>query len=157
MIIYNARTPQAASTGFTVAAVTTALGTLIANATRSFLLLEVDFEGMGTSSGANELGIYRVGTAGVTGSNALTVTPVNPASPAFGGTGFFTYATQPIAGALVQNIGLNTNGQRFFWRCNPNLNNAISVPGGNNAAASISLFPISGGGTGIGRFQLAEI
>lgn len=159
MIIYNVRTPHSASTGFTVGVTTTALGTVISSSTRSFLVLELDFEGTGTSSGANELGIYRVGTAGVTGTNALTFvsTDANATIPTFAGTGFFTYATQPIAGTLVHSFGINTNGQRYFWRCNPNLNNAIVVPGGNVAAGSISVFPISGGGTGVGRLQIAEL
>jgi hypothetical protein len=157
MLIYNIRTPHAASASFTVGVTTTQLGTIVAAEDRSLLVLEMDFEGMGTSSGANELGIYRVGTAGVTGSNALTASPIHASAPAFAGTAFFTYATQPIAGALVFPFGFNTNGQRYFWRCNPNLNNAIVVPGGSVAAASIAVFPISGGGTGVGRLQIAEL
>ena len=160
MITFNVRTPNTASASFTVGVTTTQLGTIIAGAVRSFLILEVDFEGMGTSSGANELGIYRVATAGVTGSNALTFTGTdspNVGAVTFSGTGFFTYATQPVAGALVHSFGFNTNGQRYFWRANPNLNNAIVVPGGNNAAGSVAVFPVSGGGTGVGRVQIAEL
>lgn len=159
MIIYNARVSGTLST------VTTAIATIIAGAIRSFLLLEVDLEGMGTASQANELGVYRVGTAGVTGSSGLVfgaldqpnMTGTTPAL-AFSGTGFAAYATQPIAGGLLQNIPINANGQRYFWRANANLNNAIPVQGGNNAAASIALFPINtAGGTVTGRIQLAEI
>ena len=157
MLTYNVRTPHTASASFTIAATTTALGTIIGAATRSMLIRELDFQGMGNASGANELGLYRVGTAGVTGSNALTFSPTHPSAPAFAGTGFFTYSTQPIAGALVHPLGLNTNGQRYFWRANPNLDNAIVCPGGNNAAASIAVFPISGSGTGVGRIQLSEL
>lgn len=159
MIIYNVRVSGALS------AVLTPIATIIAGAIRSFLLLEVDLEGMGTASQANEVGVYRIGTAGVTGSGALTfgavdqpnMTGTTPAL-AFSGTGFGSYATQPIAGALVQNIPINANGQRYFWRANANLNNAIPVQGGNNAAASIGLFPLNtAGGTVTGRLQLAEI
>lgn len=160
MIPFNVRTPHNASTSFTVGTTTTALGTIISGATRSFLILEMDFEGMGTSSGANEVGLYRVATAGVTGSNALTFTGTdspNVGAVTFAGTGFFTYATQPVAGALVHSMGFNTNGQRYFWRANPNLNNAIVCPGGNVAAGSIAAFPLSGGGTGVGRLQIAEL
>lgn len=157
MIIYNVRVNG------TIGTTTTALGTIVSGATRSFIVLEVDLQGQGTASAANEIGVYRVGTAGVTGSSALTfVTPEAPnmtgTTPAlaFSGTGFGAYATQPIAGALLQNIGLNGNGQRFFWRCNPNLNNAIPVPGGNNAAGTIALFSISGASVFTGRIQIAE-
>lgn len=156
-MIYNVRTPHAAAASATIGVTTTALGTIIAAAVRSLLVLELDFQGQGNASGANELGLYRVGTAGVTGSNALTFTPTHPSYPAFAGTGFFTYATQPIAGALVHPFGLNSNGQRYFWRCNPNLNNAIVLPGGNNAAASLSVFPIAGSGTMTGRLQVMEL
>jgi len=153
MIIYNVLV------GGTLGATTTALATIIAGATRSFMLLEMDIEGMATASATNELGFYRIGTAGVTGSSALTFTTVEGLSsnPAFSGTGFAAYSTQPIKGALIHNFGLNANGQRYFWRCNPNLNNAIVIPGGNNAAASIGLFPISGSSVITGRLQIAEL
>jgi len=158
MIIYNVRVSGALSV------LATAIATIISGATRSFILLEVDLEGMGTASQANELGVYRVGTAGATGAGALTFT--TPEAPnmtgttpalAFSGTGFGSYTTQPIAGALIQNVPINANGQRYFWRCNANLNNAIPVPGGSNAAGSIALFPLNtAGGTVTGRLQLAE-
>jgi hypothetical protein len=159
MIIYNFRVSGALS------AVLTPIVTIISGAIRSFLVLEVDLEGMGTASQANEVGIYRVGTAGVTGSGAITptatdlpnMTGTTPAL-AFSGTAFASYATQPLAGALIQNIPINANGQRYFWRANANLNNAIPVQGGNNAAGSIALFPINtAGGTVTGRVQVAEI
>ena len=154
MQIYNVRIPQ-----FTLAATTTAFGTIVSAATRSFLVMEMDFEGMGTASAFNEVGLYRVATAGITGSAALTFTSVdaNSTIPAFAGTGFAAYATQPVAGALLQNMPLNSNGQRYFWRCNPNLNNALVVPGGAVAAGSIMLAPISGTGSVSGRMQLAEM
>lgn len=158
MIIYNVRVSGALSV------VTTPIATIISGATRSFLVIEVDLEGMGTASQANEVGIYRVATAGVTGSGALTFTATDvpnmtgttPAL-AFSGTGFGGYSTQPIAGALAVNIPINANGQRYFWRANANLNNAVAVQGGNNALGSIGLFPINtAGGTVTGRIQIAE-
>lgn len=157
MIIYNVRVNG------TIGTTTTALATLISGATRSFIVMEVDLQGQGTASAANEIGIYRVGTAGATGAGALTfvtveapnMTGTTPAL-AFSGTGFGSYTTQPVAGALLQNIGINANGQRYFWRCNPNLNNAVPVPGGNNAAGSIALFSISGASVFTGRIQIAE-
>ena len=154
MQIYNVRIPQ-----FTLAATTTAFGTVISAAARSFLVTELDFEGMGTASAFNEIGLYRVGTAGVTGATALVFTSVdaNSTIPVFAGTGFAAYTTQPIAGALLQNMPLNSNGQRYFWRCNPNLNNALVVPGGNAAAGSIAMFPIAGTGSVGGRMQISEL
>ena len=154
MQIYNVRIPS-----FTLGATTTAFGTIVSAATRSFLVMELDFEGMAGASAANEFGLYRVATAGVTGATALTFTSVdaNSTIPAFSGTGFAAYTTQPIAGALMQNMPLNSNGQRYFWRCNPNLNNALVVPGGATAAGSITLMPISGTGSVAGRLQIAEM
>ena len=151
---YNVRIPQ-----FTLAATTTAFGTIVSAAARSFLVTELDFEGMGTASAFNEVGLFRVGTAGATGASALTfVSPeANSSIPAFQGTGFAAYTTQPIAGSLLMNMPINSNGQRYFWRCNPNLNNALVVPGGNNAAGSIALMPISGTGSIAGRLQIAEL
>lgn len=159
MIIYNGR-----FSGTLEATTLIPIHTVISGATRSFLLLEVDAEGMGTSSAANEFGVYRIGTAGVTGGGAVTYT--TPEAPnmtgttpalAFSGTAFASYSTQPIKGALVQNVPINANGQRYFWRCNPNLNNAITVPGGNNAAGSLGLFTISGTSVITGRIQIAEL
>lgn len=158
MIIYNTRIAG------TLGATTTAIATVISGATRSFLLLEVDLNGQATASAANEVGVYRVATAGVTGASPLTFTPndspnMTGTTPAlaFSGTGFGSYTTQPVAGALAQNVPCNGNGQRYFWRCNPNLNNAIVVPGGNNAAGSLAVFPISGTSAVAGRLQLAEL
>lgn len=158
-MIYNVRVSGALS------AVLTPIATIIGGANRSFQVLEVDLEGMGTASQANEVGIYRIATAGVTGSAALTftanevpnMTGTTPAL-AFSGTGFGSYATQPIAGALAVNIPINANGQRYFWRANANLNNAVKVQGGNNALASIAFFPLNtAGGTVTGRIQIEEI
>lgn len=159
MMVYNARI---AST--TLGATTTAIATLIAGAARSLLLMEFDFQGRGTASADNEVGIFRVGTAGVTGSGAITPQPVDSpnmtgTTPAivFSGTMFGTYATQPITGVLAHSIPLNANGQRYFWRANPSLNNAIVVPGGNSAAASVAIFPIAGTSNVSGRIQFGEL
>jgi len=159
MMVYNVRIPQ-----YTLAATTTAFGTIISGATRSFLVTELDFQGAATASAVNELGLYRVGTAGATGGGAITpvavdapnMTGTTPAL-AFSGTAFASYTTQPVAGAVIHNIPLNGNGQRYFWRANPNLNNAIVVPGGNNAAGSVALFPVSGTSPVSGRIQIAEL
>ena len=156
MQTYNVRIPQ-----FTLAATTTAFGTVMASTTRSLLITELDFEGMASASAPNEIGLYRVGTVGTTGGTALVFTSVdaNSTIPAFAGTGFSTWTTQPIAGSLLQNMPLNGNGQRYFWRCNPNMNNAIVVPGGGPtiAGAQIMLAPITGASLVGGRMQIAEL
>lgn len=152
MQTYNVRV-----TGTLEATALVALFTLINGSVQAGLVTELDFEGMGTSSAAQELGIYRVGTAGTTGGTALTAVPVNAGYAAWSGTAFGSYGTQPLKGALVQNVPINANGQRYFWRCNPNLNNAISMPAGNVAAASLAGFTISGTGVVTGRVQLAAI
>ena len=152
MQTYNAR-----FSGTLEATALVGLFTIIAGSVNSFLVTEIDAEGMGTSSAAQEFGIYRVGTAGVTGGGAVTAVPVNAGYAAFAGTAFASYATQPIKGALVQNVPINANGQRVFWRANPNLNNAIQVKAGNNAAGSLAGYTISGTAVVTGRLQLAAI
>ena len=160
MITYEVRTPHAAATTASIGATTTALGTLISGATRSFILTEYEFQGQGSASAANEIGIYTVTTAGVTPTNALTFNtneqPNAAGALSFSGTGFFTYATQPVANKLWRNVGLNSNGQRVFWRAENNYLNALVVPGGNNAAGSIAVFPLAGSGTMTGKMTIKE-
>ena len=158
MIPYNVQIPS-----FTLAATTTAFGTIISGATRSFVISELDFQGRGTASADNEIGLYRVGTAGATGASALTFTPdyvpnMTGTTPAlaFSGTGFAAYPTQPVKGALIHNLPLNANGQRYFWRA-WHINDVIPVPGGNNAAGSVTLMPVSGSSVVGGRIRLIEI
>jgi hypothetical protein len=161
MFMYNIRTPYNGQATATLGATTTQLGTLVAAALRGFFITELDFEGMGAgTSSNNELGVFRIGTAGVTGSNALQIRPVNPASPAAAMTAFFTYATQPIIVAStdpVQNCPFNGNGQRYNWKALPNYSDAIWVPPGNNAAASVGLFPMQGTAAFVGRVKVCEV
>lgn len=131
--------------------------TIISNATRSFGITELDFEGAGNTSNYTEMGVYRVSAAGTTPGGAVTPTPVNPAQPAFGGSTATTYAAQPTIAALIHNIPVNSNGQRYFWRAAVNLSNAIWSPGGANAAGSISIRPITISGNITGRVQVVEI
>ena len=135
----------------------TALLTLISAAARSLLVVELDIQGNGTTSAAGELALHRIGTAGVTGGGAPAIVPVSPSAPAFTGTAFTSWGTQPVKGALVHNIPVNANGQRYFWRANANLSNAIFCPGGANAAGSLGLFSVAGTHAVVGRIQIAEI
>lgn len=138
--------------------------TIIGGASRSILIVEFEAEGDGTASAYNEFGFYRVATAGSTGSGAIT--PVTVESPnmtgttpalAFSGLVYTGWTTQPTLGNLIQQVGVNSNGQRAFWRANANLSNAITVPGGNNAAATVSVRGISGTGNVSIRVQFAEL
>ena len=158
MIIYNLARQSIALAG------TTPLLTVVPGAARSFWIMEIDIQGMGNASAANEAGIYRVTTAGTGAATAITtgvgavdlpnMTGTTPAL-AFSGSAVATYATsQPSLGQLLHNIPFNSNGQRYFWRANANQNNAIVVPGGT---AGITLAPITGTGTFSVRLQIAEL
>lgn len=145
----------------TSSAVSTTADTIsiTAGAVRSFLIEEYDFTGDATASAANEIGFYRVATAGVTGAGALVPLQVESSvtATAFSGTVFTTWATQPaVAAAPLQMAGVNGNGGSKFWRCNPNKNNAIVVPGGANAAASISVRAVLGTSSVTARVQINE-
>lgn len=131
--------------------------TIISNATRSFGILEIDAEGAGTTSAYTEMGVYRVSSAGTTGGGAITPVPVNPAQAAFGGVVNTTWSAQPTVGALIQNLPINSNGQRYFWRAMPNLSNAIWSPGGAVAAGTVSVRPITISGNTTVRVQVAEL
>jgi len=146
---------------------------IISGATRSFLVLEMDFEGDGTASAYNEIGVNRVTTQGTGTAPTATVpatseqanlTGTTPAL-AFSGlfyTGAAGYATtQPtLTTPGVWTIPVNANGQRYFWRANPNLNNAINVTGAVTAGAalgSLSFRSTSGTSNVSGRVLIGEI
>lgn len=160
MIIYNISRQNVTLSG------TTPFLTIVSGATRSFLILELDVEGDSNASAYNEIGLYRVTTAGTGSATAITTPPTSVDVPnmtgttpalAFSGAANSTYATtQATVGALVHNIPVNANGQRYFWRANPNMSNAIVVPGGANAAGSVSFAPISGTSPVSIRVQIAE-
>jgi hypothetical protein len=156
MIIYNVRIPNIAA--MTVGS--TNIGTITPGTNRSFLILELDFQGQGTSSAAQEVGLYRTANTYATPGTALTFVPVESVStnPSFSGVGAVSYTTAPTLGSLLMNFGLNANGQRFFWRANPNLNNAIVVPGTATALTNgVTLASIAGTGSISGRIQIAEL
>lgn len=160
MIIYNISRQNVTLSG------TTPFLTIVSGATRSFLIIELDVEGDSNASAYNELGLYRVTTAGTGGATAISTPPAPVDSPnltgttpalAFSGAANSTYATtQAVPGALVHNIPVNANGQRYFWRANPNMSNAIVVSGGGLAAGSITFAPISGTSPISIRVQVAE-
>lgn len=146
---------------------TTPLFTIVPNL-RSLLLLEIDVEGDGTASAYNEMALYRVLASGTGGATANTNVAQPVDQPNMTGTTPLlalaaavntTYATtQPTftATAPVHNIPINSNGQRYFWRANANLNNAIVIaPLATNAG--LVLAPITGTGIVSVRLQVAEL
>jgi hypothetical protein len=116
---------------------------LISNATRSARVISIEIGGLGTSSAANSIGVYRVATAGVTPGGAVTPTPANPASPAAGFTAPTTFATQPVLGTLVKQMDVNANGGINRWNAIPG-KTEIEFPGGAAAPGSLSIRGISG-------------
>lgn len=160
MIIFNVARPSVTLSG------ATPVLALVPGASRSFWIMEIDIQGMGNASAANEMGLYRITAAG-TGGGTAVASGVNPidlpniaggsGSPllTFSGGAFGSYVTtQPTIGALLQNFPFNSNGQRVFWRANANQNNAIPVPGGT---FGVALAGITGTGPVSFRFQIAEL
>jgi hypothetical protein len=172
VITYNLRIPN-----FTAASLTSAAGGAVTNGNlsaiifpgtnRSFILTEIDLEGFGTASATSEFAIFRTITTAAAGAATTTLTPQPTVSlatpPAFTGTaaqsGYAT--TQPtLAGASIHSCPLNQNGQRYFWRANPNLDNALDCPGTATALLN-GLALVQIGGAGVipmaGRIQIKEI
>jgi hypothetical protein len=168
MMVYNFSIPTSATlaTGTNIGALTATAG---AGTGRSAMITEIDFEGAGSASGFCQIGLYRV--SGTTlFSGGTPVTPVSVDSPALSGTTPALAAnTACIAGAvsggavgaLVHSFGINFNGQRYFWRANPNLNNAIVIPPTTAASNQIVIQTIIvGAGTAApvtGRIQFVEM
>lgn len=137
--------------------------TIIAGASRSLLLTELDFQGEGNTSVKNQLGVFRVATAGTTPGGAITPAPrytpnMTGTTPAlaFSGLVYTTWSAAPTLGANVHPFSVNANGQRYFWRAE-HINDVIPVPGGNNAAASLSIRSVSGTSNVSGRVRIVEV
>lgn len=141
MIIYNFNFPiftpaslVAVAGGLTSGSVIT--GIIFPGTNRSYVLLEVDVEGSGSSSAPATFSIFRTITTAAAG--ALTTVIVgqptisvatNPTFTGSAGQGSFATTQPTLAGAALFNLSANANGQRYFWRANPNINNSLSVPG----------------------------
>lgn len=119
--------------------------TLAAAATKSSRIVSISIAGLGTASAANEFGLFRTTTLGVTGGGALTPTPKNSANGAFGGVVNTTWSTQPVVGAALIRFGVNANGGVFSKTFTDA--EKIDIPGGVAAASSLSLRCISGSST----------
>jgi hypothetical protein len=172
MIKYDIRIPA-----FTGAALVSATGGVTTGSVlsliwfpgtnRSHMITEIDLEGFGTASATSEFALFRTITTAAAGALTTVITPQPQTSlatqPAFSGSagqGSFATTQPTLATAPFKNCPLNQNGQRYFWRANPNLDNAPDVPGTATALLNgIALVQI--GGAGViplcGRIQISEI
>jgi hypothetical protein len=134
---------------------------------RSHILVEVDIQGQGVASANSLFGIFRTITTAAVGALTTVITAqpnvslsTNPVFSGSAGQGSFATTQPTLAAAPLRNLAANANGQRYYWRANPNLDNAIDVPGTATALLNgIAIVQI--GGTGViaasGRIQIKEI
>jgi len=156
MQIYNARVAN-----FT-ASTANSIIELATGEDRSTAILEIDAQGAGTTSAHMEAGIFRVSAIG-TGTAQTAVTPVNVSQPSsvptytgVVGTGAWGTAQATLAANALHPFAVNANGQRYFWRCMPNLSNALFVQGGGGVNGTLSCrFATMPANASI-RMQLAE-
>lgn len=139
----------------TALSTTNSLITVIAGATRSLKINEIYLSGQGVASANNDIGVYRVGTAGVTGTVAITPAPLNPAAPAAAFTNFTVWVTQPVVGTKILDLGVNANGATGYYR--PMAGSEIEIPAGANAAASFTIRSVSGTSNVTGWVTVEEI
>lgn len=157
MQIFNSRvTNFTASTANSIIEIATVAG-------HSALVIEFDVEGNGTTSAYMEAGLYRVTAIG-TGTVQTTAPGISvegsasiPTPSSVVGTGAWGTAQATLAANPVHNIPVNANGQRYFWRANPNLNNAIVIPAGGSVAGTLSMRFITMPANASVRLQFAEL
>lgn len=95
--------------------------TLTAASGRRAALHEISLCGLGTSSVANELGVYRPGGLGVTPTNQ-TSQKLDPDSGAASATVATSWVTQPSLGSVpVLRLGCNSNGGIYRWVAKPGM------------------------------------
>jgi hypothetical protein len=93
--------------------------TFTAAAVRVALIHEVSISGEGSASAANELGVTRATTVGVT-PTAQTSAKVNPLSATPGFTCATAWTTQPVLAAVpLLRLGANSNGGVYRWVAKP--------------------------------------
>jgi hypothetical protein len=174
VIIYNFNFPifTAASLvpvagGLTSGSVYT--GIIFPGTNKSFLLLEVDVEGSGSSSAPSTFSIFRTITSAASGALTTVITgqptvslSSNPSFTGSAGQGSFATTQATLASASAFNLSANANGQRYFWRANPNLSNALDVPGTPTALlGGIALVQVVATGSSViaaqARIQIGEI
>ena len=171
MIKYNMRVPAftpaalvSASGGVTTGSVLNAI--IFPGTNRSSIITEIDWEGGGTASAWAEFAIFRTITTAAAGALTTTLTPqptvslgTNPTYSGTAGQGSFATTQPTLAATPIFTFGLNANGQRFFWRANPNLDNAIDLPGTATALLNgLAIVQIGGAAVtaSLGRIQISE-
>jgi hypothetical protein len=136
---------------------------------RSHIVSEIDIEGSGSSSAPAVFALFRTITTAAVGALTTVVTAqpttslsTNPTFSGSAGQGSFATTQPTLAAAPIKIMGLNANGQRYFWRANPNLDNALDVPGTATALLNgLALVQIVATGTAAiaatARIQIKEI
>lgn len=98
------------------------LVTLVPAAAHPIQIVEISIAGMGVSSAANELGVYRSSAGSVPGG-AITPQPfgrysaTNP--PVSATVADTTWTTQPTLGGKLLALGVNSNGGIYRWVARP--------------------------------------
>jgi hypothetical protein len=82
--------------------------TITAPSGRSLRILEISIGAMGTTSAANEIGVYR--STGGTTPTAITPVPLNADYAAATFTAAGAWATDPTLGVVLDRIAVNANG-----------------------------------------------
>jgi hypothetical protein len=118
--------------------------TITPAANRRVQIIEISVAGMGTASAANELGVYDVTTAGVTGSGALTPTKLDRFAPSPASTVNSAWTTQPVVGGEILSLGVNSNGGIYRWVARPG--EEINVTGSATTNFQLSLRAAVGSG-----------
>jgi len=171
MIKYNFRSPAftpaslvSASGGVTTGSVLNFI--VFPGTNRSSIITEIDWEGGGTASAWAEFAVFRTITTAAAGALTTVITgqpttslSTNPSFSGSAGQGSFATTQPTLAGSPIFTFGLNANGQRFFWRANPNLDNAIDMPGTATALLNgIAIVQIGGAAAiaSLGRIQISE-
>jgi hypothetical protein len=144
-------------------------GIIFPGTNKSSIITEIDIEGSGSSSAPATFALFRTITSAAAGALTTVITgqptisvATNPAFTGSAGQGSFATTQPTLAGAALKNCGLNANGQRYFWRANPNLDNAIDLPGTATALLNgIAIVQVVATGTSAiaaqVRIQLKEI
>lgn len=114
--------------------------TFVAPANRSLKIWALRMYGSGTLSAYNEMILSR-STGGVTPSAPIVPTPLSPDSAAATFTVPTVWVTQPTIGAVVERVGVNSNGAAVQLVFPPG--QEIDVPAGTQ----VSLRAASGSGT----------
>ena len=173
MIIYNFNfsifTPASLipiTGGTTSGAVIT--GIIFPGTNKSFILKEIDVEGSGSSSAPATFSIFRTITAAASGALTTVITgqpttslSTQPTFTGSAGQGSFATTQPTLAAAAIFNLSANANGQRYYWRADPNLVNAIDFPGTPTALLNgLALVQVVATGTSAiaaqARIQIAE-